>query len=564
MPAESSADYSFLRQLDLFSDLSNQELNKALKQFAPLSLPAGAPLFSGRLPQDNFYIITKGKLSLSHGKPDNGPQSYSAGEFFNETAAFFGQPKQATLISSEPTTLLKLASDEFAQLISDFPSIKPHLARTEESQRIASQKNFDWLGKDEVVYYISRKHEVILLLNLIGPFLIYLIGLILVFGVANSQASQTIWAVAVAVAGILGGTALLWGIWNWVNWGNDFFILTNQRVVWIEKVVWLYESRDEAPLGTILSVEVSSYLIGRLFHFGNIQIRTFTGEILFRNLKQPHLMADLIEEYRILYQRGAERQEAKKVEQAIQQRLSGETVTPIESSAASTNEELSSSSNFLSWFANFFAVRFQQGELITYRKYWPTLLGKVFWPTFLSLLDFIVIIGLIRAWQKQSIESDFVRTIVLLLFLFWLFVLIPWWIYRYIDWYNDIYQVSNKYIFDIERKPLGTEVKKSAALENILSLEHKRVGLLGYLLNFGNVTINVGEARFVFFNVHDPARVQQDIFNRLYSLRQQNELTEADQQRQRLVDAIEIYHKQTSESQNNQDSLSNPDNIGVK
>jgi hypothetical protein len=275
-------------------------------------------------------------------------------------------------------------------------------------------------------------------------------------------------------------------------------------------------------------------------------------------------MADLIEEYRVLYQHGTERQEAKKVQQAIQQRLTGEKVSNLESTAAFSQENLPGSQSWFSWITDFFAMRFESGEVITYRKYWPTLIGKIFWPTFLSILDFVAIIGLIGAWQTESITNDSLRSIVVLLFLFWLLVLIPWWIYRYIDWYNDIYQVSNKYIFDIERKPLGTEVKKSAALENILSLEHKRVGLLGYLLNFGNVTINVGETKFVFFNVHDPARVQQDIFSRLYSLRQQNELVEADQQRQRLVDAIEIYHNQTTERPNTQDNLGKPDNSGVK
>ena len=126
-------------------------------------------------------------------------------------------------------------------------------------------------------------------------------------------------------------------------------------------------------------------------------------------------------------------------------------------------------------------------------------------------------------------------------------VLLPWWLYRYIDWRNDIYQVTDKFIFDIERKPLGTEVKKAAPLENILSLEHERVGFLGYMLNYGLVTINVGETQFVFRNVHEPARIQQDIFNRIYSLRRQKENLDALKQRQRFVDVIEVYHENAEE-----------------
>jgi hypothetical protein len=122
-------------------------------------------------------------------------------------------------------------------------------------------------------------------------------------------------------------------------------------------------------------------------------------------------------------------------------------------------------------------------------------------------------------------------------------MLVPWWIYHYVDWRNDIYQVTDRNIFDIERRPLGTELRKSAPLDNILSLEHERVGLLGYLLNYGNVTINVGETQFVFLGVYDPASVQQEIFDRMYSLRRQKELAEIARERDRVVSMIETYHR---------------------
>ena len=128
--------------------------------------------------------------------------------------------------------------------------------------------------------------------------------------------------------------------------------------------------------------------------------------------------------------------------------------------------------------------------------------------------------------------------------LVFLLIVVPWWIYGYIDWRNDIYQVTDKSIFDIERKPLGTEVKKSASLENILSLEHERPGLLGYFLNVGYVIINVGEAQFTFDDVFEPARVQQDIFNRMHALRMQKQKDEIARERDRVIKILEIYHQE--------------------
>jgi hypothetical protein len=192
-------------------------------------------------------------------------------------------------------------------------------------------------------------------------------------------------------------------------------------------------------------------------------------------------------------------------------------------------------------------MRFEEGNVITYRKYWPTLFGKIWLPTLMIILT-IILMGIITNLFLQG-QSSAQTAEILLGFgvAFILLVLIPWWLYRYIDWRNDIYQVSDKFIFDIERRPLGTEVKKSAPLENILSLEHERIGFLGYMLNYGLVTINVGETQFIFRNVHEPARIQQDIFNRIYALRRRKEKSDALKQRQRFVDVIEVYHQNTEE-----------------
>jgi hypothetical protein len=192
-------------------------------------------------------------------------------------------------------------------------------------------------------------------------------------------------------------------------------------------------------------------------------------------------------------------------------------------------------------------MRFEEDNVITYRKYWPTLFGKIWLPTVLIIVVLLGMGFIISVFTAGQITAQLAETILLLFMAFILFVLIPWWIYRYVDWRNDIYQVTDKHIIDIERKPLGTEVKKAAPVENILSLEHERVGLFGYLLNYGLVTINVGETQFVFRNVHEPARIQQDIFNRIYALRREKEQIDASKQRKRFVDVLEVYHQNTED-----------------
>lgn len=542
-----------LRQVDIFGDFDEAQIEEVADKFNLLEFEAGQPLFVDREPGEDFYIVIKGRIIINSGQDEGERKTLSPGDHFIEEELLYGQGEGAAITAAEPSELIHLSEFDFSQLILDYPQIKPWFTRNDESQWLLRKQNFKWVGEDELVIFVARKHVVLLVFNLVGPLIFFLAALAIISAVSFSEVSDTIWTSGAICSISLAFLSVLWGLWNWVDWGNDYYIVTNQRVVWVEKVIWLYESRDEAPLTTILAVNTTTTFLGRMLGYGSVIVKTFTGEITFRNLKDPKQMVAFVEEYRTRVQMGAVRKERGKIDQVIRERLGlGEDdyseapaeIVPLESAPGEEKKKQSAFGNF---FKNFFTMRFEQDGVITYRKYWPTLFGKIWLPTLLILLTFLAMILLVNIFQSNLISAQTAEILFGLAILFILFVLIPWWIYKYADWRNDIYQVSDKNIVDIERKPLGTEVKKSAPVENILSLEHAREGLLGYMFNFGEVTINVGETQFVFRNVHDPARVQQDIFNRMYSLRRKKEKAEAAQQRQRFVDVLEVYHQNVEE-----------------
>ena len=542
-----------LRNIPIFDELSDDQLAELSARFTELKLEPWQPLFSDREAEEDFYIVLSGKVFTSDEDDESDQVRHTPGEYFVEEEMLYGQPLNAFITTDEPTELLHLETGEFYRMLSEFPQIKPGFARSSESQWLVRTRKFDWVGEEEMITYVARKHEAIFLFSLIGPVLIFLAALAIISVVSAADTSDTIWTTGAICSVSLAFAAILWGLWNWIDWGNDYYIVTDQRVVWVEKVIWLYESRDEAPLTTILAVNTTSSFVGRLLHYGSVIVKTFTGEITFQNLRDPDRMSKFIEEYRERIERGSERREKREIDKAIRERLGldgseGQVPGNEEDQKPSSNGDQEDRESF--WQRNFshiFTMRFEQGDVITYRKYWPTLFGKIWLPTLLIFIALLGIVFLGSAFMSGLITASLAEILVAVVILFIIFVLVPWWLYRYVDWRNDIYQVTDKAIIDIERRPLGTEVKKSAPVENILSLEHERVGFLGYMFNYGMVTINVGETQFVFRNVHDPARVQQDIFNRIYALRRQKEKAEAGQQRKRFVDVIEVYHDNVDE-----------------
>lgn len=547
-----------LMSVDIFRGLSEAQISVIAAWFKEVKIEPWQPLFSDRDPEEDFYIIQTGKVFVAVGDQEDVSTILSAGEHFTEADLLFGHPDTAYITTDQPTHLLMLEAREFRHMVAAYPQIKPWLARNIESRQLVGSRDFEWVGKDEVIYFIARKHIVMFLFSLIGPIVLGVLSFSILY-LASGANGQTTWIYGLACSSLILLAAFIWVVWDWVDWGNDYYIVTDQRVVWLEKVVFLYESRDEAPLNTILAVNSTSTLMGRIFNYGDVIVKTFTGEITFRKLKDPKRMAAIIEEYRARLVKGSERREKREINKLLRQRLGlevedEEALPPPgipgdeQKDTVPSEEEKQKQKGFMrEYLGTFFMMRFEEGDVITYRKYWPTLFGKIWIPTVL-ILAFILGIGiLISLYFSDATSAQFTLFAILFALLMILIIFVPWWLYRYVDWRNDIYQVTDRNIIDIERRPLGTEVKKSAPVENILSLEHERVGFLGYMLNYGFVTINVGETQFVFRNVHDPARVQQDIFNRIYALQRHKEEMEAVQRRQRFVDVIGVYHESFEE-----------------
>jgi hypothetical protein len=192
------------------------------------------------------------------------------------------------------------------------------------------------------------------------------------------------------------------------------------------------------------------------------------------------------------------------------------------------------------WFSGLLKLRFEQSETITYRKHWYVLWQQVFLPTLFILA--LGILMIMNARSNSSIKGGVTATLLVALLPF-----LGWWVYQYVDWRNDIYQVTADQILDIDKKPLGKEERKTAPLENILSTEYERVGLMGILFNFGTVYIRIGSVEFTFQDVYDPPQVQQDIIRRMTARILQKKESALKEERERMAEWLATYHRSAAE-----------------
>ena len=554
----------FLRKIHLFHDLSDDQLMQIGERFSEESYDAGTVILEQGALADSFYLIFSGRV-LVHRRREGREQELAtlvSGDYFGEMEILGPRGvRSASVTALVPTLVLRISSKDFGEILKTFPNIKPNIELAIASRKLARTVRFKWLRKDEVVYFLARKHSFFLMQVLILPVLSLLIPAFLFLwgGLSGSTAAVSFGVVALLL--ILG-----WIAWSYIDWGNDYYIVTNQRVVWLEKVIGLYDSRSEAPLSQILSVGVESDLVGRTFGFGNVLVRTFVGAIPFRHVLHPNQAAHMVEEYWHRSQEVSEQAEKEAFKDALRQRL-GLLKPPDGEKEAPKQEQktifprLYKPNFFKLLLANLFKMRLEEGAVITYRKHWFVLLRQVFLPSIilLGLLGLLAArlytlasspgLGLIQTMADGSRGLDTIAVSLPLLMI----PIIGWWIYQYIDWTNDIFRVTGDQILDIDRKPFGTEERRAAPIDNILSTRYERLGFLGYMLNFGTVYIDVGSAQFAFEDVLDPAGVQSDVDRRRLARISAKEDAERTKERNRMADWMAAYHQNVDDFRREQE-----------
>ena len=564
MPIETSARVAFLKKIHLFHGMEEAELEVVANELEELPIPKDGVVFQQDGKAESFYMIYGGRVRIA--RKQDGKEIQLAilvrNDYFGEMALVSNRHRSATVIAQEDTSLLVLSRKDFERLFKSAPQLRLNLAVAVRSRQLARSLRFKWLRDEEVVYFLARKHPVVLYQKLIWPAL----ALFLPFFFFYAWYSIISFAI-VGLAGFLSVFAIgLWTTWLVIDWGNDYYIVTNQRVVWLEKVVGIYDSRQESPLSMVVSVGVESSQFGRILDYGNVIVRTFVGKIPFNNVDHPDQAAKMIEEYWQRTREAAVGLEKEAMKDAIRKRL-GIPLPPkptTDSAKPADSQPKRRRFNLLRLLgANTLKLRYESGENVVYRKHWVVLVMQA-WISVAGTLA-VLLIFLYRLVQLAfnpnesflSFQGGITVDAWAGAFFLALFPFMGWLVYEIMDWSNDKFEVTPEQIIDIDRKPFGTEKRNAAQLENILSTEYQRLGILGNLFNYGTVYVTVGGSKLAFEDVLDPAAVQSDIDRRRNARQVKKTDAVVSAERERMAEWLATYHHSAEEFKSEEEKKKN-------
>ncbi|CAG0954579.1 partial Cyclic AMP receptor protein, partial [Anaerolineae bacterium] len=264
-----------LKKIPLFAQLSIEELARLAPLFHRHTYQVGEVVSQQGTEGDAFYVIESGRLRVR--RVDAGGREHvlryiTAPGTFGETSLFTGVHRDATVdVFSKEAALLILPKREFDQFLNEHPDLLSSLdVHHEVKKKLDTQRIYKWLLPGEIVVINTRRHWYALILMLRIPILVLLALLVLAV-----IASLLSWGINLVLWGLVGVWLIGAGAWTVVDWSNDYYILTNRRVVHIEKVVFILDQREEAPIEQVANVQESvTGVAARTLGFGDVHVET--------------------------------------------------------------------------------------------------------------------------------------------------------------------------------------------------------------------------------------------------------------------------------------------------
>jgi membrane protein YdbS with pleckstrin-like domain len=550
----------FLGEHPIFENLLDDEL-LALNQIArEYSFQPGAVIAYQRDIADSMYLVRDGRLYAKEVDEQGivreaNTRHYGPNEFFGAEWLFEIGTHPATVKGSDTGHLIIIQGDEFRQFLRAYPDAIPRLEPIvdadgdwyaglpedvwEIAEKMPLVERRDHIGPirllpDEIVEYYSRRSSVFLLESILLPLLgMILIPMLAYFLIpADSTTTSFLRAAAIVLPVLLFGGLIILRL---LDWRNDYFVITNKHISHREFELRTFRTQlNKVPISMVQSVAVDRpTFTANLFNIGSVRITTASnvGTIVFNGINDPSEVETVLNDLR---------RRSQEMDAAVAQSTMRRSVTDhfqVDSSIqlVPDEDELFADEDLLIVrtqpgagfaFGRLFEWRLEDGNVITYRRNYLILLWDLILPLFVLGL---IIVAAVFLNGYFDISGSIFYAVTLMFILFDLL----WLLWRYEDWRNDIFQLTDKVVIDIDRKPFGFgESRKQAPLQNIQNIKAERPGFFATLFDYGDVHIETAgaDSDIDFDSIPHPSQVLSDIFRRLEEY-QENQRRKDDQTR---------------------------------
>src|SRR4030042_4620377 len=181
MPEDKQQIVATLKNIRLFDGLDDEQLNR-LSAFAhPVMLKEGEAV---RLEGKNcpFFIVISGQVRYTQfAKGSDGePYVLKHGDFFGADVVFHGKPRLYTLAALKPALLFSFQVEPLRSLLNTIPTLTKNIKRQLAWYGLIRSKPFRWLGEEETVKLVCRKHPAYLLVVELAPLAVAWIGVFVI------------------------------------------------------------------------------------------------------------------------------------------------------------------------------------------------------------------------------------------------------------------------------------------------------------------------------------------------------------------------------------------------
>ena len=481
--------------------LSPQQFQQLADAFQPTRLMPGTRLFTQGTAATSYYVLVAGGAQLLRTDAAGVERSIKdvhPGEALAEEALFFSEPQPVSALIVRPTDMLVLPRAAFEQAISTMPTIMQALnPRLDLAQRLVAQQQRG-VRADERVLLHTRRHPWAFIGKIVRLVLLLALMIALAYGLERLNVLAPLLPLLV-----LGGAFLLpgtLGVYFIVEWANDTYVVSDQRVIHDERNLLTFsQRREQALINNIQSVNVRrNGIFSEMLNFGDLVISTAGNQqpIVLDKIPNPYRAQDVI--FSVLKQKGI----------IPGTTIPLPTVTPTPRASSNTISEI--------FRVLIPRMRTVEGDRVTYRRHWIVLLRNLWRPTLFYLL--LAILLSVRLSGRLPALNSISSGVIIFGALIWMALNTFWWYWEYADWRDDLFIVDNLSVIDLKRHPLWLqEVRIQAGLSQVQNVTSRVGGIIDRLYNKGEVIIQTAaeQGKMVFEDISGPQQVAEEVLQRV-------------------------------------------------